>query len=100
MKITAERIEKFFKKQCTPEEAKEVAAFLKANPELLDEYLNEKEWTDVKINDSFSDEFWDEIWRSIQNKNKISSKIIWIKRSAVAACVAGLLAFTFYIATN
>lgn len=100
MKVTAELIERFFKKQCTSEEAKEVAAFLKANQELLDEYLTEKEWTDAETTASLSDKFWDEIWRSIQNKNKISAKIIWIKRSAVAACVAGLLAFTFYITTN
>lgn len=100
MKITANQIERFFKKQSTPEEAEQVAAFLKSNPTELHKYLNEREWDEAQINGVISNDLWDEAWEAIQKKKRINNKITWIKRSAIAACIAGLTGASLYLITD
>ncbi len=97
MKITTEQIERFFKKQSAPGEAEQVATFLKSNPAILEKYLNESEWNEAHINTFITDTEWNEAWESIRKKKRLHNKIVFIKRSATAACLAGLMIFGFYM---
>src|SRR5690349_3589259 len=89
--MKAELIQKFFRKECTAEEASDVLEFLKNNPKILDDYLSKKEWDEIESNVLMPDEFWDEAWNEIQKKKKTNTTVLWIKRSAVAACIAGAI---------
>jgi ferric-dicitrate binding protein FerR (iron transport regulator) len=91
-----ELIQKFFRKQCTPGEAREVVQYLNTHPEMLDEYLNKSEWDEIEPDTSFDEEFWDEVWRKIQKKKRAEVAVLWLKRSAVAACVAGAIVLTYF----
>jgi len=90
-----ELIQKFFRKECTAEEASEVIEFLKNNPEILDEYLSKKEWDEIETNILMPEKFWDEVWNEIQKKKKTNITVLWLKRSAVAACIVGVIVFGF-----
>ncbi|MEJ5962213.1 FecR family protein [Pedobacter immunditicola] len=48
MEITKELILKFFKNKCTAEEAVAVAHYLKLQPELLEDFLPEQTWNELK----------------------------------------------------
>jgi hypothetical protein len=94
--MSEELIQKFFRKECTAEEASEVIEFLKNNPKILNEYLSEKEWDEIESDVSIPGEFWDEVWNEIQKKKKINTTVIWIKRSVVAAGIAGVIVLGFF----
>jgi transmembrane sensor len=83
--LNHELIERFFRKECTAEEAYEVAAYLKTHPSVLEEYLSMHEFTSVAADDSMPEAFWNEIWLSIEKKKKTA--IVTLERIAVAACV-------------
>src|SRR3954451_1881657 len=89
-----ELIEKFFAKECTAEEAIQVAEYLKAYPEVLDKYLSEEEWKNIETT-QMPEEFWDEIWKAIDKKKRTQLTVLWLKRSAVAACMIGLIAVSY-----
>ena len=93
--MKTELIERFFKKQCTPEEAREVAAYLKANPAMLEKYVSMHEWSAVESN-NMSEEFWSEIWLSIQKNNKSKVISVKLKRAAVAACFILMIGLAYY----
>ncbi len=83
--MNPELIEKFFRKDCTPQEAKEVALFLKANPDVLEKYISLEEWERTG-KEFMPEDFWEEAWHSIQKKNQQARLIVAIKRiTAVAA---------------
>ncbi len=87
--ISENQIERFFKKQCTPEEAEQVAAWLKKHPEAAVRYLPEREWQSLQQDESLSKEIQEATWHQINKKIKKQQARIWMKRSAVAACIAG-----------
>src|SRR5881398_3193937 len=89
-----ELIEKFFAKECTAEEAIQVAEYLKAYPEVLDKYLSEEEWKNIETT-QMPEEFWDEIWKAIDKKKRTKLTVLWLKRCAVAACMIGLIAVAY-----
>jgi ferric-dicitrate binding protein FerR (iron transport regulator) len=97
--VDSEIIERFFQKKCTAEEAKNVFAFLKANPSVLEKYVSAEEWNSLIENYAMPEEFWNEVWFNIQKKNR--SKIISLKfkRITAAACFI-LLAGTVYYYIN
>jgi len=94
--MSEELIQKFFRKKCTAEEASDVLEFLKNNPKILDEYLSKKEWDEIESNILMPEKFWEEAWDTIQKKKRADVKILWLKRSAVAACIAGVIGFGFF----
>jgi hypothetical protein len=94
--MSEELIQKFFRKKCTAEEASDVLEFLKNNPKILDEYLSKKEWDEIESNSLMPEKFWEEAWDTIQKKKRADVKILWLKRSAVAACIAGVIGFGFF----
>jgi ferric-dicitrate binding protein FerR (iron transport regulator) len=100
--VNPELIERFFRKQCNAEEAKKIAAYLKANPRRLEEYLSVYEWNSAIEGNAMPEEFWNEIWQNIQKKNK--AKIIALRlRNIAAACIiliAGATYFYFSMSNN
>ena len=66
--------------------SRKVAAYLKANPAVLEKYVSMQEWNAVTGN-YMPEEFWSEVWLSIQKKNKAKIISIRLKRIAVAACL-------------
>ncbi len=85
--MNQELIERFFQKNCTQEEAKAVADYLKDNPSVLEEYLSLHEWDAVVADDTIPAEFWSEIWDNIQNKHQAKPVVLTLKRIAAAACI-------------
>lgn len=84
-------IEKFFEKKCTAEEAAQVAEYLKNNPEVLERMLSRLEWDNTEVTEVMPEKFWKEIWHTIQKKKSAPTKVLWIKRLAVAASVLFVL---------
>lgn len=97
--MNQELIERFFQKQCTSEEAKQVAEYLKANPFLLEKYASEFEWNSIKPDAVMPDEVWMEVWYNIQKKNKTKIISLQLKRIAAAASVILSIAATYYYLT-
>lgn len=93
--MTDELIQKFFRRECTAEEAAQVSAYLKDNPEILNKHLNEKEWNELEPG-IMAEEFWEEIWQTIARKKKAHTVALWVKRTAVAASIGGLIVISLY----
>jgi transmembrane sensor len=96
MDFTAKQIERFFRKQCTPREAAQVAAFLKRNPDVLDKYLSEAEWNEADSANYVDNDFWEETWEGIKRKKQRSVTETWLPYSGVAACVAVLVCLGYF----
>jgi transmembrane sensor len=92
--ISEEQIERFFKKQCTPEEARQVADWLMSHPELVSKYLDEAEWQLSADAGSLPGEAYHKVWYQINRKIRKKNTILLLKRFAVAACVAGCIIAT------
>jgi transmembrane sensor len=88
-------IQKFFRKECTKEEAIQVAEYLKAHPEIVNKYLSEEEWRNIETTE-MPEIFWEAMWQTIEKRKRAKTVILWLKRSAVAASMAGLVAITFF----
>src|SRR5215217_884677 len=99
MNITPEQLERFFNKQCTSEEAAQAAAFLKANPAVLEKYLSEIEWNRSETDYFMDDAFWDEVWEDIKRK-KQQVIVTRMKQGAVAACIVCVLGLGYLIFMN
>ena len=93
--MNTELIELFFQKQCTAEEAEEVAAYLKANPALLEKYVSIHEWNTIAGSD-MPEKFWSEVWLNIQKKIKAKIISVKLKRIAVAACLILMIGAVYY----
>src|SRR4051812_21897163 len=94
--MTEELIERFFTKQCTAAESIRVSQYLKAHPKLMDKYLNQDEWNNDETGFEMPEEFWDEMWADIQKKKRTKTVIIYLKKTAVAACIAILLVAGYF----
>lgn len=94
MPVTAELIEQFFLKQCSPAEAQAVADYLNAHPAVLDNYLSESEWNREIEHDDRTAAFWEEIWQAIKSaKLRPVRSYTFLKYGIAAAVVAGLVIF-------
>lgn len=94
--MKTELIERFFQKQCTPEEAGAVTAYLKAHPALLEKYVSMREWNTVEGNNTMPEEFWNEVWLNIQKKKRSKIISVKLKRVAVAACLILMIGTAYY----
>lgn len=91
-----ELIEKFFRKDCTPQEAKQVALYLKANPDVLEKYISIEEW-ELTRKELMPEDFWNETWENIQKKNRQRHLVVTIKRvTAVAASLIIIASVIYY----
>lgn len=93
--METELIEKFFRKECTPHEARQVALYLKANPQVLEKYMSIEEWQSAgkKL---MPEDFWNATWNSVQKKNKKQTIIAAIKRTTAVAASTILVASVVY----
>jgi transmembrane sensor len=90
MDINEDLLKRFFRKECTPEEASMVAAFLKEAPGFMDMHFNQDEFDAIEITadqDEVVLQQWEELQRIIRGKRVKRNSI----RLAAAACMAGLL---------
>jgi transmembrane sensor len=95
--MNEELIQRFFRKECTPEEASIVLEYLNGNRHVLDAYMDKSEWDDIQSGQSISGEFWDEVWQSIENRRKAHARVIRIRRFAAAACLIGIFFLGFLV---
>jgi ferric-dicitrate binding protein FerR (iron transport regulator) len=94
--LKPELIEKFFRKDCTPQEAKQVALYFKANPDVLEKYISIEEW-ELTRKELMPEDFWNEAWENIQKKNKQRNLVVTIKRvTAVAASLIIVASVIYY----
>jgi ferric-dicitrate binding protein FerR (iron transport regulator) len=94
--VKPELIEKFFRKECTPQEAKQVALYLKANPRVLEKYISIKKWKTTG-KELMPEDFWNEAWENIQQKNRQRHLVVTIKRvTAVAASLIIVASVIYY----
>jgi len=99
--IPEEQIERFFNKQCTAAEAKQVADWLTTHPELISKYLDESEWQQSSNEESLSEEAYNKVWHQLNRKIKQKNTLVKLKWYATAACVIGLIACCiFYFKKN
>ena len=90
--INDELLTRFFSYQCTPEEAREVAAYLQAHPEVLEKYLSEVEFLHLREMDDFPETVSHQWLRNIHQQTALAnSRNRWGKRLAIAAITVGLL---------
>ncbi len=95
MEITRELILRFFKNQCTAEEATEVADYLGLHPELLEHYLPEQSWNELNAESSeLADDKQLALLQQIRLKLGFSkakhNNIWWIGAAASLLLIAGL----------
>lgn len=98
--ITEELIARFFKKECTAEEAERVAAWLQANPEIADQYLDDEAYNPYQQTELLSNEAKGKAWHFIHQNIAQQKRAQWLKRSAVAACIAGCIAIGLFLFTK
>jgi ferric-dicitrate binding protein FerR (iron transport regulator) len=97
--VTKELLDRFFRKECTQEEAEEVAAYFKVNPSALEEYLSVEEWNAITSDDTAPDDnLWKESWQSIRRSNRNRDIVRKVKRVAAAASIIVLITATVYYA--
>lgn len=103
MQPTEELILKFFKRECTPHEAEQVYKYLAANANVLNQYLDEQEWTGLTQFKGPDEERSDLILNSVlkqidyQPAAKVFALKPWIIGS-VAACLC--LFFLLFVVLN
>lgn len=96
-----EQIQRFFAKQCTAEEAEQVAAWLHAHPVEAAAYFEEAEWQKASAAEPVPDDVYVKTWQQIYKKIRIRKRSVLLKRSVVAACIAGCLAVgIFYVSQS
>jgi len=89
--IPEEQIERFFNKQCTPEEARQVANWLMSHPELAGKYLGVDEWQQSQDGEQLPEEIGNDVWYQLNREISRKKAILLVKRCAVAACIAGCI---------
>ncbi|QHS58832.1 FecR family protein [Chitinophaga agri] len=82
---------RFFNNQCTQEEARDVAIYLQAHPEVLAKYLPEEEFLTLKEGDDFPEGVSHEWLKNIHQQTRVNSRTKWVKRLAIAAVMSGML---------
>jgi transmembrane sensor len=97
--MTEELIERFFKKQCTAAEAIQVVEYLKTHPELVNKYLSAEEWNNIESIFEMPEEFWNAVWTNIQKKKRTGTTILYLKKTAIAACIVGSIGYYWYAQT-
>ncbi len=95
--MTAEDLlRKFFSNTCTKEEADAAMLLLKENPELVDEFLSQKDWDDTEVDKELPIEISSEMKEGIFKQTRPSRTVIkMFQRISIAACLAGFLFFGY-----
>ncbi len=96
MKITPELIRRFFRNECTAEEAEAVSTYLNDHPAQVGEFLEEKEWETMPASSMDNDKkqaIFDQIGTQVQIKRTIKRNYYWlaVAASMMVVLTAGLL---------
>lgn len=99
MQPTPELIYKFFKRECTPQEAELVHRYLSENPSAMDQYLGEAEWQELKHFQSpeanRSEQILQNVLRQVEPQQ--SAKIFRLNARVLSGIAACLCIFSTYI---
>lgn len=91
-------IQRFFSGACTPEEARQVADYLKEHPGILEKYVSEEEFihysTEGDLPEKVSSQWLRHIHKEAVHEN---NQFRWLKRIAVAAVVCGIISGAAYL---
>ncbi|HEY1200121.1 MAG TPA: FecR domain-containing protein [Niastella sp.] len=91
--INDELLKRFLSDQCTPEEARRVADYLREHPDMLEKYLSEEEFLQLQ-EDGYFPEIVSQQWLKNIHQQTVAANTRrkWAKRLAIAAITAGVLA--------
>jgi len=90
--INDELLRRFFSDQCTPEEARQVADYLREHPDMLEKYLPEEEFMQVQENGYLPETVSQQWLKNIhQQTASASNRKKWTRRLAIAAITAGVV---------
>lgn len=96
--MNEELIQRFFSGACTPEEARQVADYLKEHPAILEKYVSEEEFihytTEGDLPEKVTSQWLRHIHKEAVHENNQSR---WIRRIAVAAVVCGIISGAAYL---
>lgn len=95
MEITDELLERFFNDACNVEETEAVSVYLKEHPGVLEKYANKKEWDEIEMQQHLPASDKEEMWQVINEKTRSKIVVLWLKRLSIAACIAGVLFFSY-----
>ncbi|MGO4291069.1 FecR family protein [Chitinophaga sp. RAB17] len=99
--INDELLARFFSNQCTPAEAREVAIYLQAHPDILEKYLSEEEFLQLQEDGNFPETVSQQWLKNIHRQTVYTnSRTVWAKRLAIAAVTAGVLIGATMLLTN
>lgn len=90
-------IKKYFDNECSAEEAEEVISYLRSNPDILSQYMTEKDWE--LFGEGRKSRNKQKSWAVIADaigieKDRNKSKVKWLYR-AVAACIVFIVGVVF-----
>jgi transmembrane sensor len=96
--MNEELIKRFFSSTCTPEEARQVADYLKEHPGILEKYVSEEEFihytSEGDLPEKVSSQWLRHIHKEAVHENNPSR---WLRRIAVAAVVCGIISGAAYL---
>ena len=96
--MNEELIQRFFSGACTPEEARQVADYLKEHPGILEKYVSEEEFihytTEGDLPEKVSSQWLRHIHKEAIREN---NRFRWLRRIAVAAVVCGIISGAAYL---
>ena len=91
-------IQRFFSGACTPEEARQVADYLKEHPGILEKYVSEEEFiqytTEGDLPEKVSSQWLRQIHKETVHGNNQSR---WLRHIAVAAVICGIISGAAYL---
>ena len=92
--MTEELIERFFRKNCSREEAGQVVAYFRDHPEMLEKYFSFEEWQQSRPV-QMDNEFWNEVWQEVQEKKKRGARLVLLKKLSIAASIVIAMVFGY-----
>jgi len=96
--MNEELIQRFFSGACTPEEARQVADYLKEHPEIVEKYVSEEEYihytAEGDLPEKVSSQWLRHIHKEAVRENNGSR---WLRRIAVAAVFCGIISGAAYL---
>lgn len=99
MQPTEDLIIKFFKRECSLEEAEQVHEYFAQNPAAFDKYLGEQEWADFNKYTFPAEEKSDRILSAIlkQVDQEPAAKVVLLKNWMLGTVAAGVCIFLTYL---
>jgi hypothetical protein len=98
MEIPDELIECFFNNACSAAEAEMVVRRLQENPRLLERYAGREDWDEAATRPQLPQTFTEDMWQAVSVATRPARWMVWLRKTAVAAGVSGLLFLGYKLA--